>query len=434
MTMTPRAAMLIGAPLLLLLAAAAPAADVPLGGPRRLRAGAGGRPHATLMPFDSVEEALASDRKASARCLLLSGTWKFHWAPVPGEAPERVLRAGLRRRRAGTTSRCRAAGRCRASGTRCSATSQHPFPSDPAARARGRQPGGVLPADVRSCPRAWQGRQVFLHFEGVKSASYVWVNGQEVGYNQGGMEPAEYDVTRTSGRARTPSRCASTATPTAPTSKTRTCGGLAGIYRDVYLMATPRVHVRDFFVTTDLDEDYRDAELRDRGGGQPTTARETVAGYRLRATRLPVTTATPVQRALRERAVSIAAGARVGIRLSARRRVAAPVVGREAAPLPPGPRAGGPGRRGGRDPRRPGGLPRDGGPRPGLLVNGRPVKLNAVNSHVHHPDTGRAMDVGHHADRTSSLMKRFNVNAVRTSHYPPNVGVPRPGRRARAST
>jgi beta-galactosidase len=37
---------------------------------------------------------------------------------------------------------------------------------------------------------------------------------------------------------------------------------LAGIHRDVYLMATPRVHVRDFFVTTDLDAAYRDAELR----------------------------------------------------------------------------------------------------------------------------------------------------------------------------
>ena len=41
----------------------------------------------------------------------------------------------------------------------------------------------------------WDGRRIFLHFEGVKSASYVWINGKEVGYNQGGFEPAEYDVT-----------------------------------------------------------------------------------------------------------------------------------------------------------------------------------------------------------------------------------------------
>ena len=55
-----------------------------------------------------------------------------------------------------------------------------------------------------------------------------------------------------------------------------------------------------------------------------------------------------------------------------------------------------------------------------LLVNGRAVKLNAVNSHVHHPDTGRAMDVATMREDLV-LMKRFGVNAVRTSHYPPNV-------------
>ncbi len=44
-------------------------------------------------------------------------------------------------------------------------------------------------------PEAWRDRQVFLHFEAVQSASTVWVNGREVGYNEGGLEPAEYDVT-----------------------------------------------------------------------------------------------------------------------------------------------------------------------------------------------------------------------------------------------
>ena len=46
-------------------------------------------------------------------------------------------------------------------------------------------------------------RQVFLHFEGVHSASYVWINGKEVGYNQGGMEPAEYDITHSLKREKT---------------------------------------------------------------------------------------------------------------------------------------------------------------------------------------------------------------------------------------
>ena len=52
-------------------------------------------PHATLMPFDSVEAALEGDRKASPWCHLLSGTWKFHWAPVPGEAPATFFEPGF---------------------------------------------------------------------------------------------------------------------------------------------------------------------------------------------------------------------------------------------------------------------------------------------------------------------------------------------------
>jgi beta-galactosidase len=44
-------------------------------------------------------------------------------------------------------------------------------------------------------PASWSGREVFLHFEGVQSAMYVWINGHEVGYSQGSMTPAEFRVT-----------------------------------------------------------------------------------------------------------------------------------------------------------------------------------------------------------------------------------------------
>ena len=54
-----------------------------------------------------------------------------------------------------------------------------------------------------------------------------------------------------------------------------------------------------------------------------------------------------------------------------------------------------------------------------LFVNGRLVKLNGVNSHMHHPRSGRTMDVVTMREDLV-LMKRFNINAVRTSHYPPN--------------
>ena len=47
----------------------------------------------------------------------------------------------------------------------------------------------MLPAD-------WNGKEVFIHFEGVISAFYIWVNGQKVGYSENSMSPAEFNITR----------------------------------------------------------------------------------------------------------------------------------------------------------------------------------------------------------------------------------------------
>ena len=55
-----------------------------------------------------------------------------------------------------------------------------------------------------------------------------------------------------------------------------------------------------------------------------------------------------------------------------------------------------------------------------ICVNGAPIKFNGVNSHVHHPETGRSMDAAT-MRKDLTLMKQFNINCVRTSHYPPNI-------------
>ena len=44
-------------------------------------------------------------------------------------------------------------------------------------------------------PSSWKGDKIFIRFEKVASAFFLWVNGQEVGYNEGAQEPAEFDIT-----------------------------------------------------------------------------------------------------------------------------------------------------------------------------------------------------------------------------------------------
>jgi beta-galactosidase len=110
-------------------------------------------------------------------------------------------------------------------------------------------------------PVKWKGREVFLHFAGVESAFYVWVNGVKVGYSQGSRLPAEFDIT---GYLRPGENVLAVEVYRWSDGSYLECQDfwrLSGIFRDVFLFSTPKVHIRDFEVRTDLDESYQDADL-----------------------------------------------------------------------------------------------------------------------------------------------------------------------------
>lgn len=111
-------------------------------------------------------------------------------------------------------------------------------------------------------PTDWSDKRIFLHFDGIYSAAYVWVNGQYVGYTQGSNNDAEFDVT---GYVRDGSNNVSVQV-------FRWCDGsylegqdmwhMSGIHRDVYLYATPKTYIRDHYITSTLDSpDYTTGEM-----------------------------------------------------------------------------------------------------------------------------------------------------------------------------
>ena len=110
-------------------------------------------------------------------------------------------------------------------------------------------------------PVSWKGKEVFLRMEKTASASYVWVNGKEVGYNEGAQEPAEYNITQ----------YLKTGKNTIAVNVYKYSDGyyledqdywrLAGIFDDIWLFATPETHIFDWYATTDLDITYTDAQL-----------------------------------------------------------------------------------------------------------------------------------------------------------------------------
>ncbi len=105
-------------------------------------------------------------------------------------------------------------------------------------------------------PAGWDGKRLFLHFDGIYGAAFVWMNGKYVGYTQGSNNDAEFDVTA----------AARTGENNVCVQVFRWSDGsyiegqdmfhMSGIHRDVYLYATPKAFVRDHYITAALNTTY----------------------------------------------------------------------------------------------------------------------------------------------------------------------------------
>ena len=112
-------------------------------------------------------------------------------------------------------------------------------------------------------PEDWNGREVFIDFDGVDSFFYLWINGKYVGFSKNSRNVASFNITpylKKKGRN------------TVAVEVYRSSDGsfleaqdmfrLPGIFRTVALRSVPKVHIRDWVVIPDLDEQYRDGSLR----------------------------------------------------------------------------------------------------------------------------------------------------------------------------
>ena len=373
-------------------------------------------PHATLMPYPTIEMALEGERKSSSFHMSLNGTWQFDWSENPDVAPLSFFESGYNRSD-WKTIKVPSNWQMEGEGYPLFRNIGLPHPMHPPEVPKQFNPTGSyfrsfeLPAD-------WKGRQVFLHFEGVHSASYVWINGKEVGYNQGGMEPAEYDITPYLKRGENSIAVRVLRYSDGSYLEDQDTWRLSGIYRDVYLMAAPEAHIRDFYVRTDLDESYEDASLMlalwvknysqkklgpyslrtsllDRNGqpvegGNGTFVTGVLKGGAEEEVELSLEISEPDKWSaeyphLHTLVVELLDGDEILEVISSRVGFREVEVKDQA-----------------------------------IYVNGAAIKFNGVNSHMMHPETGHAMDV-ETMKKDLYLMKQFNINCVRTSHYPPNV-------------
>lgn len=106
-----------------------------------------------------------------------------------------------------------------------------------------------------------KGKQVYLSFQGVETAFYVWVNGNFVGYNEDSFTPAEFEISSYVHDGVNRIAVEVYKWSSASWIQDQDFWRFSGIFRDVYLYAVPKVHVRDLSVTTELSDNYHMAEL-----------------------------------------------------------------------------------------------------------------------------------------------------------------------------
>lgn len=259
-------------------------------------------------------------------------------------------------------------------------------------------------------------KRLYLHFEGVKSAMYVWVNSEKVGYSQNSMPPAEFDVTD----------YVKTGTNRLAVEVYRWSNGsyfedqdmwrLSGIFRSVELCVRPQTHIRDYMFSTDLAEDMQSAtfrtnvRLRNQSKkkvknlqllvtltGKETNGSTFTAKQHKYLPAIPPLTEVEIKASeLMKDPILWSAEKpylyKVNITLRNKNNII------ESFDYHWGIRK----------------IEIQGDI---FKVNGKPIKLKGVNRHDYHPRTGFYVDP-QTMEKDIQLMKQANINMVRTLHYP----------------
>lgn len=234
-------------------------------------------PHATLMPFKDVASALSKKRNQSVYYKSLNGTWKFNWVRKPSDRPVDFYQpsydvsgwdnidvpSNWEVEGYGVpiyTNHQYAFADHRSPVSKEIEFADKIYPKNPGKVPHDYNPVGSYRRTF-TVPQNWDGRQVFIQFGAVKSAMYLWINGQKVGYSQGSKTFAEWDVTKYLQPGENTLAVEVYRWSDGSFLECQDFWRISGIERDVFLYSTPKVRIRDFFVNADLDAEYENGIL-----------------------------------------------------------------------------------------------------------------------------------------------------------------------------
>lgn len=217
--------------------------------------------HTHFYTYETLDEAKTHDPENSSRYKLLNGDWSFKWSQNPASRPMEFYLSDFDR---SEWDRIPVPSNWELQGYDVPIYVNQPYewtknPVPPKV-PRDYNPVGSYFREFE-LDSAWAKSNVFVHFGAVKSAFYIWVNGQKVGYNQGSKLPAEFDITKYIKEGKNSLAVEVYRWSDGSYLECQDFWRISGIERDVYLTSRPPLYIFDFETRTFLNDDFSEGYL-----------------------------------------------------------------------------------------------------------------------------------------------------------------------------
>ena len=359
--------------------------------------------HSAFFAYESEAKAEAAEKESSANFMSLNGSWKFNWVQHAWQRPIDFYGVALNDK---GWDNIQVPGLWELNGygdplyVNIGYAWRHQYKNNPPIVPEENNHVGTYRKEIE-LPAGWNGKQIFVHFGSVTSNISLYVNGKFVGYSEDSKLEAEFDLTKYLKPGKN----------LIAFQTFRWCDGsyledqdfwrFSGVGRDCFLYARNKIHISDLKVTPDLENDYTDGSLQVKvdlsGKANVELTLTDAAGNIVAEKRLSgsgslsskINVANPAKWSAE---TPILYNLIVTLKQSGRVLEVIPVkVGFRKVEMK----------------------------NSQLCVNGKPVLIKGVNRHELDPDGGYVVSP-ERMEQDILMMKKFNVNAVRTCHYPDN--------------
>lgn len=334
----------------------------------------------------------------------LNGTWNFYYADSVSARPTDFYKTDFNTRGWDTIS-VPSNWEMKGFGIPVYTNIKYMFPPNPPYIPHNINNNGSYKRDFE-IPVEWDGKDKYLHFAGVSGAMYVWLNGEFLGYNEGSKTAVEFNISKLAKSGKNSIAVQVLRWSDASYMEDQDFWRLSGIERDVYVYAQNKVALRDFKVTSDLTNNYKDGVFNldvDLNNSTKTAASKTIAIKLLDGKYVIYNDSKTVTINTGEHTFSFnktLPNIKTWNAEHPNLYTLLITVNGESTAIKVGFRN----------------IKIE---KSQLLVNGKPILIKGVNHHDHDDTTGHFV-TEELTIKDMELMKQNNINAIRCSHYPKN--------------